>query len=80
MWSWIDWRSISRFMAFRTAMSESDGMLALQAGALALDLVPGVGVIHLDQLEAPALLDVDAALAARLERLRISSSTCMFQA
>ena len=45
-------------------------MLRLDARPLAVDLLPGVGVVELDVLDVAAGGDVDAALAARLQPLQ----------
>ena len=44
-------------------------VLGLEAGALAVDLVPGVGGVELDVLDAAALHHLDVAFAAFLELL-----------
>ena len=44
-------------------------MLGLDAGALAVDLVPGIGDRELDEFDVAALHDMGAALAAGLHAL-----------
>jgi hypothetical protein len=48
--------------------------------ALAVDLVPGVGGVELDELDVAAGTIVTLPLPPASSRLRISSSTCRFQA